>query len=134
MLKTARLWRLPSVRPLWLTVRRRRRSRWLRKRDDGAFRSLHGKAADEVIVWMAILPAFQRAPIGAVSGQETIRYTHRGPEKHGGPLFSGEGTGWGGTDIQDPLYVIKEIDLDRCPEGMSLMVTETTGKNFAYYR
>jgi len=51
-----------------------------------------------------------------------------------GRYFLEKGTGWGGTDIQDPLDVIKEIDLDRCPEGMSLMVTETTGKNFAYYR
>jgi len=101
----------------------------------GLFALYMEKAADEVIVLDGhITGLFSEHPSGRYLGKRRSGIRIVGRKSTEGRYFLEKGTGWGGTDIQDPLDVIKEIDLDRCPEGMSLMVTETTGKNFAYYR
>ena len=43
------------------------------------------------------------------------------------------GTGWGGTDIEDPLTILKPFKPDVAWEGLRLMMVSTTGEQFAYY-
>ncbi len=43
------------------------------------------------------------------------------------------GTGWGGTDIQDPLTVIKTINPKLAWPGLRLFMISTTGEQWAYF-
>jgi len=43
------------------------------------------------------------------------------------------GTGWGGTDIDDPLSILKEFDPGKAHAGQSLLMVSTTGEQRAYY-
>jgi len=43
------------------------------------------------------------------------------------------GTGWGGTDIEDPLRILKPFDPKKAWAGMSLLMVSTTGEQHAYY-
>ena len=42
------------------------------------------------------------------------------------------GLGWGGTDITDPLTVIREIDRKAAWPGMRVLITSTTGEDAVY--
>ncbi len=42
------------------------------------------------------------------------------------------GTGWGGTDISDPLSVLKTINPDVAWPGMRILLTSTTGEDALY--
>jgi hypothetical protein len=43
------------------------------------------------------------------------------------------GTGWGGTDVEDPLTILKEPDPEVAWEGLRLLMVSTTGEQSAYY-
>ena len=43
------------------------------------------------------------------------------------------GTGWGGTDISDPLSIIESWDADRAWPGLRLLMTSTTGEHASWY-
>lgn len=43
------------------------------------------------------------------------------------------GTGWGGTDISDPLSIIERFDAKQAWPGLRLLMVSTTGEHFAYY-
>ncbi|MFV0492903.1 MAG: 6-hydroxynicotinate reductase [Pseudorhodobacter sp.] len=43
------------------------------------------------------------------------------------------GTGWGGTDIEDPLKILKDFDQDVAWQGLRLLMVSTTGEQFAYF-
>ncbi|MGC1503638.1 MAG: 6-hydroxynicotinate reductase [Sulfitobacter sp.] len=43
------------------------------------------------------------------------------------------GTGWGGTDIDDPLTILGPFNPKVAREGMRLLMVSTTGEQFAYY-
>jgi hypothetical protein len=43
------------------------------------------------------------------------------------------GTGWGGTDVDDPLVILGEFDSKVARPGQSLLLVSTTGEQFAYY-
>ena len=43
------------------------------------------------------------------------------------------GTGWGGTDISDPLSIIEAWDADRAWPGLRLLMTSTTGEHASCY-
>ncbi len=42
------------------------------------------------------------------------------------------GTGWGGTDITEPLSIIKRVDCEIAWPGMRLLMTTTTGEDSIY--
>lgn len=46
---------------------------------------------------------------------------------------AGPGTGWGGTDIDDPLTILKDFDAKKAHAGQSLLMVSTTGEQRAYY-
>ncbi|MFZ1728480.1 MAG: 6-hydroxynicotinate reductase, partial [Albidovulum sp.] len=43
------------------------------------------------------------------------------------------GTGWGGTNIDDPLLILREADAKVAWPGLRLFMVSTTGEQFAYY-
>ncbi len=43
------------------------------------------------------------------------------------------GTGWGGTDISDPLSIIEGWDSEVAKPGMRLLMTSTTGEHSSWY-
>ena len=43
------------------------------------------------------------------------------------------GTGWGGTDIADPLSIIEGWDAETARPGMRLLMTSTTGEHACWY-
>lgn len=43
------------------------------------------------------------------------------------------GTGWGGTDLTDPLTIVGEFKSDIAKAGQSLLMVSTTGEQFAYF-
>lgn len=43
------------------------------------------------------------------------------------------GTGWGGTDLVDPLSIVDQFKADIARPGLSLLMVSTTGEQFAYY-
>jgi hypothetical protein len=46
---------------------------------------------------------------------------------------AGPGTGWGGTDITDPLSILKDFKPDVAWPGLRLMMVSTTGEQYAYF-
>jgi len=43
------------------------------------------------------------------------------------------GTGWGGTDLTDPLAILKPFDPKEAWPGLRLLMVSTTGEHFAYF-
>ena len=43
------------------------------------------------------------------------------------------GTGWGGTDIRDPLSILGAFDPKSARPGLTMLMVSTTGENFAFY-
>ncbi len=46
---------------------------------------------------------------------------------------AGPGTGWGGTDVEDPLSILKPADPRHARPGLSLLMISTTGAQYGYY-
>jgi 6-hydroxynicotinate reductase len=43
------------------------------------------------------------------------------------------GTGWGGTDLTDPLAILKPFDAKEAWPGLRMLMVSTTGEHHAYY-
>ena len=43
------------------------------------------------------------------------------------------GTGWGGTDVDDPLSILKPTDAKMAWKGLRLLMISTTGEQWAYF-
>jgi hypothetical protein len=43
------------------------------------------------------------------------------------------GTDWGGTDLTDPLTILKPFDAKEAWPGLRMLMVSTTGEHFAYY-
>ena len=43
------------------------------------------------------------------------------------------GSGWGGTDVTDPLSIIEKIDAKKAWPGLKLLMVSTTGEDAAYF-
>ena len=46
---------------------------------------------------------------------------------------AGHGSGWGGTDIDDPLQIIERIDAKKAWPGLRLHIVSTTGEDAAWH-
>jgi NAD-dependent dihydropyrimidine dehydrogenase PreA subunit len=101
----------------------------------GLFATYMYEAADEVIVLDGhITGLFSEHPSGKYLKKPRSPISIKGQKSTDGRYFLGKGSGWGGTDIRQPLDVIQKIDRKRCTEGMTLLITETTGRKYAFYR
>ena len=101
----------------------------------GLFAPYMARAADEVIVLDGHITAlFSEHPAGKVIGKIRSGIRIAGRKSTDGRYFLEKGTGWGGTEISNPLDILQEVDRSRMSEGSTLLITETTGRKVAFYR
>lgn len=101
----------------------------------GLFAPLLRRAADEVIVLdHHITSLFTHHAAGRHLGCRPSGIELAFPRSTPGRYFGTSGSGWGGTDIHDPLQVVAAVDTRRTPPGSTLLITETTGQQAAMYR
>lgn len=101
----------------------------------GLFAPLMAEAADEVIVLDGHITAlFTEHPSGRYLGVKRSGIKIKGLKSTEGRYFLEKGDGWGGTRIQNPLEVIESVDTRQFKIGSTLLITETTGERYAYFR
>lgn len=101
----------------------------------GLFAPYLARAADEVIILDGHITAlFSEHPAGQFIGKPRSGIRIIGEKSTDGRYFLNKGAGWGGTDIQNPLDVIQELDKSRVAEGSTLLITETTGRKYCFWR
>lgn len=92
-----------------------------------------GKLIDEAIILdHHITGLFTKHPAGA----EQLPYsgvTPVGRLATAGRYFFEHGKGWGGTNIENPIDAIKEIDMNIAKPGMKILVAETTFRKIALF-
>lgn len=100
----------------------------------GLFANLFREVADEVIVLDSHLTGLMSEHaagvfVGAEPSGVRLRFKRSTP----GRYFGDHGPGWGGTSITDPATIIESIDMSVARPGMKILITETTGRNAAYF-
>jgi 6-hydroxynicotinate reductase len=101
----------------------------------GLFASLFKDVADEVIVLDSHLTGLMSEHaagqyVGAKASGVKLRFRRSTP----GRYFGDHGQGWGGTSVENPAEVISLVDMNTARPGMTILVTETTGRNAAMFR
>lgn len=96
----------------------------------GLFANLFKDVADEVIVLDSHLTGLMSEHaagsfVGVRPSGVRLRFKRSTP----GRYFGDHGKGWGGTSITDPKDIIESVDMAVAKAGMTIMVTETTGRN-----
>jgi len=96
----------------------------------GLFAPLLVEAADEVIIIDShITGQMSRHVAGQFAGAKATGVRLKFNESTPGRCFGDHGGGWGGTSITDPIDIIDSIDTDIAWQGMTILLTETTGQN-----
>ncbi len=93
------------------------------------------EAADEVIIVDSHLTGLMSEHaagrfVGAQPSGVNLAFRMSTP----GRYFGDHGNGWGGTSITDPLGLVSSVDMTVARPGMTIFVTETTGRNGALYQ
>jgi hypothetical protein len=72
---------------------------------------------------------------GKVLGVRDTGIKIRGRKSTPGRYFqvAEPGTGWGGTNISDPLSIVREFEARHAWPGLTLLMVSTTGDHYAYY-
>lgn len=88
--------------------------------------------ADEIIVLDSdITGLFSEGHVGHILGFEHQGLRPQGRYTTPGRYFGTPGSGWGGTDIQNPEEAFEVIDPDKVWLGMKVLVLEVTGQQAA---
>lgn len=100
----------------------------------GLFATFFRKAADEVIVLdHQITSLFSEHAAGrdlnATPSGIVLKYRMSTP----GRYFGEKGDGLGGTNIMNPLDIV-DMEKSKIRPGLTLLVTETTGEHYAFFR
>ena len=93
-------------------------------------------AVDEVVVVDDhITGVLSEHQAGVLLGMAGSGIRIRGRRSTPGRYFqvAGPGTGWGGTDIHDPLTIIEGFDGRVARPGMTMLMTSTTGEHGGFY-
>lgn len=89
-------------------------------------------AADECIVLdYHIIGLLSEHFAGEEIGMTYSGVVPKGTKSTRGRYFGTPGRGWGGTDIFDPADSVSGVDMSIAEPGMTIMVTETTGRKYA---
>ena len=98
-------------------------------------RQWHGKADEVIVVDDHITGVLTEHQSGRFLGMEPAGIRVRGRRSTPGRYFqvAEPGTGWGGTDITDPLTIIEKIDPKVAYPGLRLLMVSTTGEDAAYF-
>ncbi|MCP5366672.1 MAG: 6-hydroxynicotinate reductase [Hyphomicrobiales bacterium] len=72
---------------------------------------------------------------GKVLGARPTGISIRGRRSTPGRYFqvAAPGTGWGGTDVTDPLSILGDFKAKQAWPGLTMMMVSTTGEHAAYY-
>ncbi|WP_300460171.1 4Fe-4S binding protein [Desulfobacula sp.] len=101
----------------------------------GIFTPLLSSVADEVIVLDSHVTGLMSEHVaGSYAGVKPSGISIKFQKSTPGRYFGDHGTGWGSTSIQHPEDIVKSIDLSIAREGLTLLITETTGQNMAMFK
>ena len=102
----------------------------------GMFASQWKDLVDEVVVVDDhITGVMSEHQAGKVIGWKETGIKIKGRRSTPGRYFqvAEPGTGWGGTNLDDPLLILGDFNPKVAVEGQSLLMVSTTGEHFAYY-
>ncbi len=102
----------------------------------GMFASQWKGLVDEVVVVDDhITGVMSEHQAGKVIGWEKTGIKINGKKSTPGRYFqvAEPGTGWGGTNLTDPLTILKDFDAKFAQAGLSILMVSTTGEQFSYY-
>ncbi len=102
----------------------------------GMFASQWFGLVDEVVVVDDhITGVISEHQAGKVIGWKPTGLKIKGRRSTPGRYFkvADPGTGWGGTNISDPLTLLNPFDAKVAKPGQSMLMVSTTGEQFAYY-
>ena len=88
-----------------------------------------------VVVDDHITGVMQEHQAGKVIGWQETGIKIKGRRSTPGGYFqvANPGTGWGGTDLTDPLAILGDFNPAKAKPGQSMLMVSTTGEQFAYY-
>jgi hypothetical protein len=97
-------------------------------------RQWQGHVDEVIVVDDHITGVLSEHQAGACLGMRRAGVRVRGRRSTPGRYFqvAHPGTGWGGTDISDPLSIIEAIDPKLAWPGLRLLLTSTTGEDALY--
>ena len=95
----------------------------------------HGHADEVIVVDDHITGVLSEHQAGQCLGMSKTGIRVRGRRSTPGRYFqvAEPGTGWGGTDVTDPLTIIEKIDPKAAWPGLRLLMVSTTGEDAAYF-
>src|SRR5689334_5699015 len=95
----------------------------------------HGKVDEVVVVDDHITGVLSEHQAGKLLGIPETGIKLKGRRSTPGRYFqvAQPGTGWGGTDIADPLSILGAFDAKRAWPGLRLLMVSTTGEHFGYF-
>ena len=95
----------------------------------------HGHADEVIVVDDHITGVFSEHQAGQFLGMPLAGIRVRGRKSTPGRYFqvAEPGTGWGGTDVTDPLTIIESINPKTAWPGLRLLMVSTTGEDAEYF-
>jgi hypothetical protein len=95
----------------------------------------HGKVDEVVVVDDHITGVLSQHQAGKLLGTPETGIEMKGRRSTPGRYFrvAEPGTAWGGTNIADPLSILKEFDPKIAWPGLRLLMVSTTGEHCAYF-
>jgi hypothetical protein len=95
----------------------------------------YGHVDEVVVVDDHITGVLTEHQAGRCLGMTDSGLKIRGRKSTPGRYFqvANPGTGWGGTDIQDPLAIVEGFDASKARPGMRLLMVSTTGEHAQWY-
>jgi 6-hydroxynicotinate reductase len=96
----------------------------------GLFANIFKEVADEAIVLDSHLTGLMSEhAAGVYVGVKPSGVRLRFKKSTPGRYFGDHGKGWGGTSITNPEEIIRSVDMTVARPGMTILITETTGRN-----
>jgi len=98
-------------------------------------RQWYGLVDEVVVVDDHITGVLSEHQAGKVLGIEETGIRIKGRRSTPGRYFrvAEPGSGWGGTDISDPLTILRAFDPKVAKPGLRLLMVSTTGEQYGYY-
>jgi 6-hydroxynicotinate reductase len=98
-------------------------------------RQWHGHADEVIVVDDHITGVLTEHQAGRFLAMRPSGIRVRGRRSTPGRYFqvANPGTGWGGTDIDDPLTIIESVDAKAAWPGLRLLMVSTTGEHAAWF-
>ncbi len=96
----------------------------------------HGLVDDVVVVDDHITGVLSEHQAGKLLGIPETGIKMKGRRSTPGRYFqvAEPGTGWGGTDLRDPLQILGAFNPKSARPGLTLLMVSTTGEHAAFYR